>query len=88
MTERLLREGRAVRVLEHRANWTTASQGAEVVTGDAVDPGDLGRLLEGAEAALAAEERNPITVRGQPVQDDRRHRHRPGRVGGGPGWSS
>lgn len=53
VTERLLREGRAVRVLEHRRKLDgLGKQGAEVVTGDAVDPGDLGRLLEGAEAAL------------------------------------
>jgi uncharacterized protein YbjT (DUF2867 family) len=53
VTERLLREGRAVRVLEHRRKLDgLGKQDAEVVTGDAVDPGDLGRLLEGAEAAL------------------------------------
>ena len=53
VTERLLREGRAVRVLEHRRKLDgLGKQGAEVVTGDAVDPGDLGRQLEGAEAAL------------------------------------
>jgi uncharacterized protein YbjT (DUF2867 family) len=53
VTERLLREGRQVRVLEHRRKLDgLGKQGAEVVTGDAVDPGDLGRLLEGAEAAL------------------------------------
>jgi tetratricopeptide (TPR) repeat protein len=49
----LLREGRAVRVLEHRRRLDgLGERGAEIVTGDAVDPDDLGRLLEGAEAAL------------------------------------
>jgi uncharacterized protein YbjT (DUF2867 family) len=53
VTELLLREGRAVRVLEHRRKLDgLRERGAEVVTGDAVDPGDLRRLLEGAEAAL------------------------------------
>jgi len=53
VTERLLREGRQVRVLEHRRRLDgLRDRGAEVVTGDAADPGDLGRLFEGAEAIL------------------------------------
>jgi Bacterial transcriptional activator domain len=51
--ERLLREGRDVRVLEHRRRLDgLGERGAEIVTGDAVDPDDLRRLFEGAEAAL------------------------------------
>jgi uncharacterized protein YbjT (DUF2867 family) len=53
VTERLLREGRDARVLEHRRKLDgLGERGAEVVTGDAVDPDDLRRLFEGAEAAL------------------------------------
>jgi uncharacterized protein YbjT (DUF2867 family) len=53
VTERLLREGRQVRVLKHRRRLDgLRDRGAEVVTGDAADPGDLGRLFEGAEATL------------------------------------
>ena len=53
VTERLLREGRQVRVLEHRRKLDGLGvRGAEVVTGDAADPGDLGRLLQGVEAAM------------------------------------
>jgi uncharacterized protein YbjT (DUF2867 family) len=53
VTELLLREGRAVRALEHRRGLDgLGERGAEIVTGDAADPGDLGRLFEDAEAAL------------------------------------
>jgi uncharacterized protein YbjT (DUF2867 family) len=53
VTERLLREGRDVRVLEHRRTLDgPGKRGAEVVRGDAVDPDGLRRLFEGAEAAL------------------------------------
>ena len=53
VTERLLREGRDARVLEHRRKLDgLGERGAEAVTGDAVDPDALRRLFEGAEAAL------------------------------------
>ena len=53
VTERLLREGRDARVLEHRRKLDgLGERGAEVLTGDAADPDDLRRLFEGAEAAL------------------------------------
>jgi uncharacterized protein YbjT (DUF2867 family) len=53
VTDRLLREGQDVRVLEHRRKLDgLAARGAEVVTGDAIDPDDLRSLFEGAEAAL------------------------------------
>ena len=53
VTERLLREGRDARVLEHRRELDgLGERGAEVLSGDAVDPDDLRRLFEGAEAAL------------------------------------
>jgi uncharacterized protein YbjT (DUF2867 family) len=53
LTERLLREGRDARVLKHRRKLDgLRERGAEIVTGDAADPGDLGRLFEDAEAAL------------------------------------
>jgi uncharacterized protein YbjT (DUF2867 family) len=53
VTERLLREGRDVRVLEHRRKLEgLEDRDVEVVTGDALDPDDLRRLFEGAEAAL------------------------------------
>lgn len=53
VTDLLLREGRDVRVLEHRRRLDgLAARGAEVVAGDAVDPDALGRLFAGAEAAL------------------------------------
>jgi uncharacterized protein YbjT (DUF2867 family) len=53
VTERLLREGRDARVLEHRRPLDgLGERGAEVVTGDAADPDDLRRLFDGAEAAL------------------------------------
>ena len=50
---RLLEAGQPVRVLEHRRSLAElGQQGAEVVTGDLTDPGSLGVLLKGAEAAL------------------------------------
>jgi uncharacterized protein YbjT (DUF2867 family) len=53
VTERLLREGRDVRVLEHRRRLDRfGDRGAEVVRGDARDPEALRALFEGAEAAL------------------------------------
>lgn len=53
VADRLLREDRQVRVLEHRRKLDgLARRGAEVVTGDAANPGDLVRLFDGAEAAL------------------------------------
>jgi uncharacterized protein YbjT (DUF2867 family) len=53
VTERLLREGRDVRVLEHRRKLDgLGERGAEIVTGEAGSPENLRRLLEGAEAAL------------------------------------
>jgi uncharacterized protein YbjT (DUF2867 family) len=53
VTERLLREGRDARVLEHRRKLDgLGERGAEVLTGDGADPDDLRRLFEGAEAAL------------------------------------
>ena len=53
VTERLLREGRAVRVLEHRRKLDGLTErGAEVVTGDAGSPDNLRELFEGAEVAL------------------------------------
>jgi uncharacterized protein YbjT (DUF2867 family) len=53
VADRLLREDRQVRVLEHRRTVDgLAARGAEVVAGDAVDPGDLGELFDGADTAL------------------------------------
>ena len=50
---RLLEAGQPVRVLEHRRSLAELGRrGAEVVTGDLTDPGSLGVLLKGAEAAL------------------------------------
>jgi uncharacterized protein YbjT (DUF2867 family) len=50
---RLLGAGKPVRVLEHRRSLAELGRrGAEVVTGDLTDPGSLGVLLKGAEAAL------------------------------------
>jgi uncharacterized protein YbjT (DUF2867 family) len=49
----LLDEGRPVRALEHRRPLEALGRrGAEIVTGDLADPGDLGLLLKDAEAAL------------------------------------
>jgi uncharacterized protein YbjT (DUF2867 family) len=49
----LLRQGQPVRVLEHRRKLDRlGEQGAEVVTGDLTDAGDLGVLLKDVEAAL------------------------------------
>jgi uncharacterized protein YbjT (DUF2867 family) len=49
----LLDRGRPVRVLEHRRKLDAlGARGAEVVTGDLADPGDLGVLLKDVEAAL------------------------------------
>jgi uncharacterized protein YbjT (DUF2867 family) len=53
VTDLLLREDQDVRVLEHRRTLDgLAGRGAEVVRGDALDPGGLRGLLDGAEAAL------------------------------------
>jgi uncharacterized protein YbjT (DUF2867 family) len=53
LSDRLLLAGQPVRVLEHRRSLAELSRrGAEVVTGDLTDPGSLGVLLKGAEAAL------------------------------------
>jgi uncharacterized protein YbjT (DUF2867 family) len=53
VADRLLREERQVRVLEHRRKLGgLAARGAEVVSGDAGDPVDLRALFDGAEAAL------------------------------------
>jgi uncharacterized protein YbjT (DUF2867 family) len=50
---RLLEAGQPVRALEHRRSLAELGRrGAEVVTGDLTDPGSLGVLLKGAEAAL------------------------------------
>ena len=49
----LLDEGQPVRALEHRRPLEELGRrGAEIVTGDLADPGDLGLLLKDAEAAL------------------------------------
>ena len=49
----LLGQGRSVRVLEHRRKLDAlGARGAEVVTGDLADAGDLGVLLKDVEAAL------------------------------------
>jgi uncharacterized protein YbjT (DUF2867 family) len=49
----LLRQGQPVRVLEHRRKLDRLGErGAEVVTGDLTDAGDLGVLLKDVEAAL------------------------------------
>jgi len=49
----LLSQGQPVRVLEHRRRLDgPGARGAEVVTGDLADPGDLGVLLKDVEAAL------------------------------------
>lgn len=49
----LLSQGRPVRVMEHRRGLDTLGErGAEVVTGDLTDAGDLGVLLKDVEAAL------------------------------------
>jgi uncharacterized protein YbjT (DUF2867 family) len=51
--ELLLEQDQPVRVLEHRRRLEELGRrGAEVVTGDLTDPGDLGVLLKDAEAAL------------------------------------
>ncbi|HZB58566.1 MAG TPA: NAD(P)H-binding protein [Actinomycetota bacterium] len=53
VTGLLLGQGRPVRVLEHRRKLDAlGARGAEVVTGDLADPGDLGVLLKDVEAAL------------------------------------
>jgi uncharacterized protein YbjT (DUF2867 family) len=53
VADRLLRGEQRVRVLAHHRRLDgLAGRGAEVVTGDAVDPDGLRALLEGAEAAL------------------------------------
>jgi uncharacterized protein YbjT (DUF2867 family) len=53
VADRLLREERQVRVLEHRRKLDgLAARGATVVGGDAVSPGNLGKLFDGADAAL------------------------------------
>lgn len=53
VADRLLREDQDVCVFEHRRKLDgLAARGARVVSGDAVDPGNLGRLFDGAEAAL------------------------------------
>jgi uncharacterized protein YbjT (DUF2867 family) len=49
----LLDDGQPVRVMEHRRPLETLGRrGAEIVTGDLTDPGDLGLVLKDAEAAL------------------------------------
>jgi uncharacterized protein YbjT (DUF2867 family) len=53
VADRLLREERQVRVLEHRRKLDgLAARGAEVVSGDAGSPGDLRALFDGADTAL------------------------------------
>ena len=53
VADRLLREERQVRVLEHRRRLDgLAARGATVVGGDAAHPGDLRELFDGAESAL------------------------------------
>ena len=53
VADRLLREDRQVRVLEHRRKLDgLAARGATVVGGDARNPGDLRKLFDGADAAL------------------------------------
>jgi uncharacterized protein YbjT (DUF2867 family) len=53
VADQLLREDHHVRVLEHRRKLDgLAGRGAAVVTGDAVDPGDLRSLFDGADTAL------------------------------------
>jgi uncharacterized protein YbjT (DUF2867 family) len=53
VAELLLEQDQPVRVLEHRRRLEELGRrGAEVVTGDQIDPGDLGVLLKDAEAAL------------------------------------
>ena len=53
VADRLLREDRQVRVLEHRRQLDgLAARGATVVPGDATDPGDLRKLFDGADSAL------------------------------------
>jgi uncharacterized protein YbjT (DUF2867 family) len=53
VADQLLREDHDVRVLEHRRKLDgLAGRGAAVVTGDAVDPGDLRSLFDGADTAL------------------------------------
>jgi uncharacterized protein YbjT (DUF2867 family) len=53
VAELLLAQGQPVRALEHRRRLEELGRrGAEVVTGDQIDPGDLGVLLKDAEAAL------------------------------------
>ena len=85
VTERLLREGRRSGAGAPPQAGRAREVGAEVGTGDAVDPGDLGRLLEGAEAflVLLPEDLADPRFMAKSVQDDRRHRHRPGRAGVG-----
>ena len=49
----LLDDNQPVRVLEHRRPLAALGRrGAEIVTGDLADPGDLGLVLKDAEAAL------------------------------------
>jgi uncharacterized protein YbjT (DUF2867 family) len=53
VTDLLLGEDQDVRVLQHRRKLDgLAERGAEVVRGDAISPGDLRALFDGAEAAL------------------------------------
>jgi uncharacterized protein YbjT (DUF2867 family) len=53
VADQLLREDHDVRVLEHRRKLDgLAGRGAEVVTGAAVNPGDLRSLFDGADTAL------------------------------------
>ena len=53
VADRLLREDRQVRVLEHRRRLGgLAARGATVIGGDAVNPGDLRELFDGADTAL------------------------------------
>jgi uncharacterized protein YbjT (DUF2867 family) len=53
VADQLLHEEKDLRVLGHRRKLDgLAARGAEVVTGDAFSPDDLGALLDGAEAAL------------------------------------
>ena len=53
VAELLLDDGQPVRALEHRRPLEELGRrGAEIVTGDLADPGDLGLLLKDAEAAL------------------------------------
>lgn len=53
VADQLLEQDQDIRVLEHRRSLDRlAERGAEVVTGDALNPGDLRALFQGADAAF------------------------------------